>query len=94
MLQKRYSGVVKTISQRELRNDNAAVIRGVEAGESYTVTKNGTPVARLVPLTTDGVEESLPLDRPATTRLDYRALPRAKAEVTSEELLADLRGDR
>jgi prevent-host-death family protein len=38
------------ITQRELRNDSAAVMRGVERGESYTVTRNGTPIARLVPL--------------------------------------------
>lgn len=38
------------ITQRELRNDSAAIMRGVERGESYTVTRNGTPIARLVPL--------------------------------------------
>jgi len=85
---------VRTISQRELRNDNAAVIRGVEAGERYVVTKNGKPVARLVPLVADGLDESLPLDRPAATRLDYQGLSRVGADVSSEELLADLRGDR
>ena len=39
-----------TISQRELRNDNADIMRRVEAGESFTVTRNGMPVARVVPL--------------------------------------------
>ncbi|MBB4684750.1 type II toxin-antitoxin system Phd/YefM family antitoxin [Amycolatopsis jiangsuensis] len=38
-----------TIGQRELRNDNADVMRRVAAGESFTVTRNGTPVADLVP---------------------------------------------
>lgn len=38
-----------TISQRELRNDNAEIVRRVEAGESFTVTRNGRPVAELVP---------------------------------------------
>ncbi len=37
------------ISQRQLRNDNAEVIRRVEAGESFTVTKHGRPVADLAP---------------------------------------------
>lgn len=37
------------ISQRELRNDNAQVIRRVEAGESFVVTRHGVPVADLVP---------------------------------------------
>ena len=27
------------------RNDNAVIIRGVEAGEEYTVTRRGVPVA-------------------------------------------------
>jgi prevent-host-death family protein len=39
----------ETISQRELRNDNAAIMRRVEGGESFVVTKNGRPVADLVP---------------------------------------------
>jgi prevent-host-death family protein len=40
----------KSITQRELRNDSARVLKSVEQGEEYTVTRNGTPVARLVPL--------------------------------------------
>lgn len=35
------------IGQRELRNDNADIMRRVEAGESFTVTRNGRPVADL-----------------------------------------------
>ena len=37
------------INQSELRNNNAAVMRRVVAGESFTVTVNGVPVADLVP---------------------------------------------
>jgi prevent-host-death family protein len=40
------------IPQRELRNNNAAVIAAVAAGETFVVTRNGTPVAELRPLTT------------------------------------------
>jgi prevent-host-death family protein len=40
----------KVISQRELRNDSAAVLRAVQSGHSFTVTRNGTPVAELRPL--------------------------------------------
>ena len=39
----------RTISQRELRNDNAEIMRQVEAGESFVVTRNGKPIADLVP---------------------------------------------
>jgi prevent-host-death family protein len=38
-----------TIGQRELRNDSGAIMRRVEQGESFTVTRNGKPVADLVP---------------------------------------------
>lgn len=40
----------RTITQRELRNDSAAVLREVEAGRTLIVTRNGTPVAELRPL--------------------------------------------
>ena len=38
-----------TISQRELRNDNADIMRRVEQGETFTVTRNGKPIANVVP---------------------------------------------
>ncbi len=38
-----------TISQRELRNDSGEIMRRVERGERFTVTRNGTPIADLVP---------------------------------------------
>lgn len=41
--------VDQVIGQRELRNDNAEIMRRVEAGESFTVTRNGRPVADLIP---------------------------------------------
>jgi len=40
----------RTITQRELRNDSGAVLRAVQAGETVTVTRNGTPVAELRPV--------------------------------------------
>lgn len=39
----------KTIPQRELRNNIAAILRAAEAGETFTVTVRGRPVARVVP---------------------------------------------
>jgi prevent-host-death family protein len=41
--------VGESIGQRELRNDSGAVMRRVEQGESFTITRNGRPVADLVP---------------------------------------------
>lgn len=42
--------VVKIITQREFRNNSAAVMDAVEAGETYHITRNGTEVAELRPL--------------------------------------------
>jgi prevent-host-death family protein len=40
----------RRITQRELRNDSAAVLRDVQAGQTVTVTRNGTPIAELRPV--------------------------------------------
>ena len=40
----------RKITQRELRNDSAAVLREVQAGQTLIVTRNGSPVAELRPL--------------------------------------------
>lgn len=82
---------MKTISQRELRNDNADVMRGVEEGETYTVTRRGVPVARLVPLAD---VSDLRCDRPAKRRLSFASLPRVRSTASTGDLLDDLRGDR
>lgn len=42
----------RTVSQRELRNDAAGVLRDVQRGETMIVTRSGTPVAELRPLPT------------------------------------------
>lgn len=42
--------MVRTIPQRELRNDNAKVIDAVAAGEAFVVTRNGEAVAELRPV--------------------------------------------
>lgn len=40
----------RVISQRELRNDSAAVLREVQSGRALIVTRNGVPVAELRPV--------------------------------------------
>jgi len=42
--------MIREISQRELRNESGEIMRGVDRGESFVVTRNGVPVAELVPL--------------------------------------------
>lgn len=41
---------MREITQRELRNDSGAIMRGLDAGESFLVTRNGIAVGELVPL--------------------------------------------
>jgi len=41
---------MQTITQREFRNNSAAVMDAVEAGETYHITRNGIEVAELRPL--------------------------------------------
>jgi prevent-host-death family protein len=41
--------MAESIPQRQLRNDNAEIMRRVEAGESFVITRNGRPIADLVP---------------------------------------------
>ena len=40
----------RTISQRELRNDSAAVLREVQSGQTIVVARRGVPVAELRPV--------------------------------------------
>ena len=38
------------ITQRQLRNNSGEIMRGLDAGETYVVTRNGVPVGELTPL--------------------------------------------
>jgi antitoxin (DNA-binding transcriptional repressor) of toxin-antitoxin stability system len=38
------------ITQRQLRNDSGAIMRGLDEGQTYVVTRNGVPVGELAPL--------------------------------------------
>lgn len=38
------------ISQRELRNSSGEIMRRLDQGEAFVVTRNGVPVGELVPL--------------------------------------------
>ena len=40
----------RRITQRELRNDSGRIMRALDQGESFTVTRNGVPVGELVPV--------------------------------------------
>jgi prevent-host-death family protein len=40
----------RAISQRELRNDNAEIMRALDGGDTFIITRNGVPVGRLTPI--------------------------------------------
>jgi prevent-host-death family protein len=39
----------RKISQRELRNDSGEIMRALDRGEEFVVTRNGAPVGELIP---------------------------------------------
>lgn len=41
--------MAREITQRQLRNDSGDVMRALDAGETFTVTRNGVPVGELSP---------------------------------------------
>ena len=60
------------IAQRQLRNEVSAILRRAEAGERFTVTVDGRPVAQLIPMASNA--------RPVTLDALQRALADAPAD--------------
>jgi prevent-host-death family protein len=42
--------VSQTITQRELRNDSGEIMRRLDQGETFVVTRRGVPVGELIPI--------------------------------------------
>ncbi len=42
--------MTQAITQRELRNDSGEIMRRLDQGETFIVTRNGTPVGELTPM--------------------------------------------
>lgn len=42
--------MAREITQRELRNESGEIMRALDRGESFVVTRNGVPVGELAPL--------------------------------------------
>jgi prevent-host-death family protein len=69
------------VTVRELRNYGGQVLTRVEAGEAMTVTRDGTPVARLTPLPQPRLNARALLDR-------WRNVPALDARSLREDLAA------
>ncbi|SDX23542.1 Antitoxin component of toxin-antitoxin stability system, DNA-binding transcriptional repressor [Amycolatopsis xylanica] len=67
------------ISQREFRNNSAAIMDGVEAGKTYYVTRNGVEIAELRPIQRRRGLTSEELCA------KHRKLPRVDAELLRQE---------
>ena len=74
--------MVRTIAQRELRNDNAKVIEAVAAGETFVITRNGQPVAELRPIKAGR--------RTFVSRDEVAALATAAVRIDHRQFRADL----
>lgn len=84
---------MQTIMPRELRNNSAAILGRVQAGEAFELTNNSEPVALLSSISQDHL--FLLRQRGAVRRavqVDFRALKRT-SELSSQEALDDLRGE-
>ncbi|MFC0436502.1 type II toxin-antitoxin system Phd/YefM family antitoxin [Kutzneria buriramensis] len=83
---------MKVITQREFRNNSAAVMDAVEAGETFHVTRNGVEIAELRPVARRRrlTAEEL-VDRHRTLpRVDYGRMRQEADEVFgSEDRLGD-----
>lgn len=78
---------MKVISQREFRNNSAAVMNAVEEGETYHVTRNGVAVAELRPLSRRrrlSAEELVKRYR-TLPRVDYAHLRQEAEELFGED---------
>lgn len=69
----------RTISQRELRNDSGEIMRALDRGEDFVVTRNGVPVGKLRPARRRFVSRDLLLET-------FRRAP----GVDADRLRADL----
>jgi antitoxin (DNA-binding transcriptional repressor) of toxin-antitoxin stability system len=72
--------VPKEITQRQLRNDSGEVMRALDSGESFVVTRNGVAVGELKPVQRH---------RFVTREVVHEAFARA-AHVESQRFRADL----
>ena len=84
--------MAKVITQRTLRNESGEIMRGLDRGESFIVTRNGVPVGELMPvrrrmfvpssILLDALAGAPPIDtarfrRDVDTLIDQNPQPRA-----------------
>ncbi|MDK1010195.1 MAG: type II toxin-antitoxin system prevent-host-death family antitoxin [Actinomycetota bacterium] len=83
---------------RALKQNASKVVARAKAGESITITEHGKPVARLVPIRKNRIEELIEagLATPPTRRLSDLPppAPRRKGQAPLSEVIDEQREDR
>jgi prevent-host-death family protein len=85
------------VGVRELRQNASKVLRRVAAGEVVEVTQRGRPVARIVPITSQGVFAQMLAEGRASAAsgdlLRIKAIPPVSGKPLLSEVLMELRAD-
>lgn len=88
--------VMEQIPLRRLNQETASVLRLVEAGETVEVTREGLPIARIVPIAAAGLEDLVASGKvvPATIHEPIR-MPTAAAASGQDagRLVSELRDE-
>jgi len=80
--------MARELTQRELRNESGEVMRQLDQGMSFVVTRNGVPVAELTPLRRHrfvAAEAAVAMFRGAP-RVDYEQFRTDLDQVASQDL--------
>ncbi len=87
-----------SITARDANHHFARILGEVEAGKEYVVTRNGVPVARIIPeRLPDGSRRLTPVQQEALERSNARlrrGWPLGIDKVDRDELYDDARGKR
>lgn len=83
--------MARTIAHRELRNNSSAILQEVKAGETFTITNHGEPVAVLSPVGQPAVNVRV---RPATIKGRFSEIESRTSKLSSAEILEELRAER
>jgi prevent-host-death family protein len=78
--------VAREITQRELRNESGEIMRRLDEGETFIVTRNGVPVGELTPMRRHrfvAAEAAVALFRSAPA-VDYRSF-RADLDAVADQ---------
>jgi prevent-host-death family protein len=87
---------MRTVTHREMRNNSGEILRAVAAGETIRVTNNGRVAALIVPPPEDPLDDLVARGqaRPALLPLGgFGSIRRQKSDLSTAEILDDLRGE-